>query len=317
MVTGANGFVGSEFLAEISRRRHNGCGFVARSAVRTMAYSSPPKGDCFVVGEIDAKTNWLPALSGVAVVVHLAARAHVLTDEAKNPLTVFRETNVDGTMNLAKQALQVGIRRFIFVSSIGVNGNRTTGHEFKERDEPNPQGPYAITKMEAEVALRSLFAGSQTQLVIVRPPLVYGPNAPGNFGRLLKLSSSGLPLPLAGVHNKRSLLALGNLVDFLILCVDHPAAAHQTFLVSDGQDLSTPYLIQSLATAMGKRVRLFFIPVWMLKAGAIVLGKRNVVDRLCDDLQIDISKARQLLDWSPPISVQEGVRRAVQKTPPL
>lgn len=314
LVTGANGFIGSEISREIFRRGKSGGALVARSAVRRTQSSSFQERDCVVVGEINSATNWQKALFDAEVVIHVAARAHVLKENTEDPLAEFRIVNVDGTINLAEQALRAGVRRFIFVSSIGVNGNETFGQAFNEGDDPSPQEPYAVSKLEAEVALRNLFAGSQAQLVIVRPPLVYGPNPPGNFRRLLKLTASGLPLPLGAIHNKRSLVALVNLVDFILTCLSHPQAANQTFLVSDGHDLSTTELVRGLAHAAGVPSRLVPVPVWALQAGAALLGKRETIQRLCGNLQVDISKARNLLGWAPPISVDEGLRRAVAGT---
>jgi nucleoside-diphosphate-sugar epimerase len=313
LVTGASGFVGSALMREVLRRGQLE-GLVGRGAVRVKAFSSIQTSDSIVVGDINEVTNWRQALADVDVVVHAAARAHVLKkDSTDDPIAVFRSVNVIGTVNLAEQALRAGIRRFIFVSSIGVNGNQTFGKAFCESDIPKPQEPYAISKFEAEVALRDLFSGPKAQLVIVRPPLVYGPNPPGNFRRLLNLAASGLPLPLGAIHNKRSFVGLDNLVDLIITCLDHPAAANQTFLVSDDEDISTTELLRRMGSALGKPARLLPVPVWMLEAGAALLGKRELSQRLCGNLQVDISKAKDLLGWSPPVSVDEGLRVTAER----
>lgn len=313
LVTGANGFVGAALMDEIHKRSCNGSlNLVCRGAVRARPPSYTSKIGYGIVGEINARTNWREVLSDVNVIVHTAARAHVLKDNAQDPLTEFRSVNVEGTVNLAKQALQAGVRRFIYISSIGVNGNQTFGHPFDENDPVNPQDSYAISKFEAETALRVLLTGSQTELVIIRPPLVYGPNPPGNFLRLLKLVSSGIPVPLGAVCNQRSLVGLDNLVDFILCCIDHPAAADQIFLVSDGEDVSTTDLLCRMGDALGKPARLIPVPTSFLEAGAALLGRRDMVRRLCGSLQVDISKARTSLGWIPPISVDEGLRRTAR-----
>lgn len=309
LVTGASGFVGSAVMSEISRRGHGDWGFVGRGSVRTRPSSWIQRSEPIVVGDINDRTNWRQALSDVEVVVHTAARAHVLREKVDDSLAMFRSVNVDGTVNLAEQSLQVGIRRFIFISSIGVNGSQTFGSPFSECDAPKPKEPYAVSKLEAEVALRRLFAGTQTQLVIVRPPLVYGPNPPGNFHRLLNLAATGLPLPLGAIQNKRSFVAVDNLVDLIVTCIDHPAAANETFLVSDGEDISTTQLLKRMRAALGKPARLLPVPAWMLEAGAVLFGKRDMYQRLCGNLQVDISRTKDVLSWSPPVSLDEGLRR--------
>ena len=308
LVTGASGFVGSALMRDISRRGKGGWDFVGRGTMRAETFTSIPTSDCVVVGDINAKTNWQQALSNVDVVVHAAGLAHVLSASADNCFAAFRAVNVDGTVNLAEQSLRGGIRRFIYISSIAVNGSQTFGQPFNENDAPRPIEPYAISKLEAEVALCKLFAETQAQLVIVRPPLVYGPNAPGNFRRLLKIASSGLPLPLGAINNKRSFVAIDNLIDLIITCIDHPAAANQTFLVSDGEDISTTQLLRQIRETMGIPARLVPVPLWLLEAGATLLGKRDLLLRLCGNLQVDISKAKDLLGWLPPVSVDEGLR---------
>jgi nucleoside-diphosphate-sugar epimerase len=264
------------------------------------------------VGDLIADTDWSSALAGVAVVVHAAARAHVMDETAVDSLAEFRRVNVAGTLRLAEQAAAMGVRRFLFVSSIGVNGVQCApGKAFSEADQPNPHNAYAFSKLEAEQGLLRVADNTCMEVVIIRPPLVYGRGAPGNFGALIRAVQRGLPLPLGAVYNQRSLVALENLVDFIVTCVTHPQAANQTFLVSDGQDLSTTELVRGMAQAAGVPARLLPVPVWALQAGATLLGKGDAVQRLCGNLQVDISKARSLLGWVPPISVEEGLRRAM------
>jgi nucleoside-diphosphate-sugar epimerase len=235
-----------------------------------------------------------------------------MQDTESDPLAVFRAVNVQTTLNLARQAAAAGVKRFVFISSIGVNGCQTaTGKPFAEAGQSKPYNFYALSKWEAEEGLSRIASETEMEVVIIRPPLVYGLNAPGNFGSLMRAVRRGWPLPLGAVHNQRSLVALDNLVDFIITCITHPQAANQTFLVSDGQDLSTTELVRGMAHAAGLPARLLPVPVWALQAGGALLGKGDAVQRLCGNLQVDISKARRLLGWVPPVSVEEGLRRAM------
>jgi len=233
-----------------------------------------------------------------------------MNDTAQDPLAEFRKVNVDGTLHLARSAAAAGVKRYIFMSTVKVNGELTQpGHPFTEADAPHPQDPYAISKHEAEVGLRQIALETGMEVIIIRPPLVYGPGVKANFAALMRAVQKGWPLPLGSVHNQRSLVALDNLVDFIVLCIQHPRAANQTFLVSDGQDLSTTELIRSMAQVAGVPTRLLPVPVWALQAGASLLGKGDAVRRLCGNLQVDISKARTLLGWVPQVSVEQGLRR--------
>lgn len=308
LVTGATGFVGKALVSRLLKEAT----FRLRAALRSGKSDVAVAVECLVVGDLALDTDWSRALDGVDTVIHLAARAHVMLEETADPLAEFRRVNVEGTLNLARQAASAGVRRFIFVSSIGVNGNRTAFNSFSESDQPNPQEPYAVSKWEAEEGLKSLAAESGIEVAIIRPPLVYGPNAPGNFGRLYRLVQRGLPLPLGAIRNRRSLVALDNLVDLIITCISHPAAANQTFLVSDGEDLSTPDLIRRLARALDRPARLFPVPTAVLMAGGALFGKREVAARLCGSLQVHITKARKALGWTPPVSVDEGLRRTAE-----
>jgi nucleoside-diphosphate-sugar epimerase len=305
VVTGAGGFIGRELCAEAASR-----GMALRSITRSP--SDLTTGiENVVVGCIDGNTDWQDVLAGGEVVVHLAARVHVMQEASADPLAEFRWVNVQGTLNLARQAAAVAVRRFVFISSIKVNGEATTaGASFYADEFPAPLDPYGVSKMEAEQGLREIAAKTGMEVVIIRPPLVYGPGVKANFQAMMRWLSRGVPLPLGAINNKRSLVALDNLVDLIVTCIDHPAAANQTFLVSDGEDLSTTQLLRRMGQAMGKPARLIPVPPALLKAGAALVGKPELAQRLCGSLQVDIAKTRELLGWSPPISVDEGLRRA-------
>jgi nucleoside-diphosphate-sugar epimerase len=291
LMTGASGFVGKALSAE----------FFAQNvpvSFTKLAHDTP---------ESIAR-----ALQKCSVVVHLAARVHVMQDTSTDPLSNYRRINVQGTLNLGRQAVEARVRRFVFVSSVKVNGESTSnGSAFTEDDLPHPQDAYGLSKYEAEQGLRQLSADTGIEVVIIRPPLVYGRGVKANFASLMRAVQLGWPLPLGAVHNQRSLVALDNLVDFIVTCTTHPLAANQTFLVSDGQDLSTTELVRGMARAAGVSTRMLSVPVWALQAGASLLGKGDAVQRLCGNLQVDISKARRVLGWAPPISVEEGLRRAM------
>jgi nucleoside-diphosphate-sugar epimerase len=308
-MTGATGFVGKalvqRLLADNESRR-------LVVAVRRGGQRWPEQVLPIVTGDLNPSADWSGALKGVAVVIHSAARVHVMEDTETDPLTAFRAVNVDSTLNLARQAAMAGVKRFVFISSVKVNGESTQpGQAFTDADAPNPQDAYGQSKHEAEQGLCQLNADTDMELVIIRPPLVYGPGAKANFAALVRAVQRGWPLPLGMVHNQRSFLALDNLVDFIVTCITHPQAANQTFLVSDGQDLSTTELVRGMAQAAGVPVRLVPVPVWVLQTGALLLGKGDVVQRLCGNLQVDISKARSLLGWVPPASVEEGLKRTM------
>ena len=306
LITGLTGFVGA---ALCERTIHHG--LAINGAVRR-GCDAPNGFKPFVVGDINEATAWTDALRDVNAVVHLAARVHVMHDTAADPLAAFRAVNVDGTLNLARQAAVSGVKRFVFISSVKVNGEATQqGQAFTETDVPAPQDAYALTKHEAEQCLRQLATDTGMEVVIIRPPLVYGPGVKANFASLIRAVQRGWPLPLGAVHNQRSFVALDNLVDLIVNCITHPQAANQTFLVSDGQDLSTAELVRGMAQAAGVPARLLPVPVWALHAGASLLGKGDAVQRLYGNLQVDISKTRSLLGWKPPVSVDEGLRRAL------
>ena len=310
LVTGASGWVGRALCARLA---HDGLD--VRAAVRSVA-SMLPGRTCPVVGPIDSATDWTEALAGVQVVVHLAARVHVMNDRSTDPLAEFRRTNVDGTLNLARQAVAAGVRRLVFISSVKVNGEATeAGHAFRETDVPDPKDAYGQSKFEAEQGLRHIANETSLELVIIRPPLVYGPGVKANFAALLRAVQRGWPLPLGAVHNLRSLVALDNLTDFIRISMTHPDACNQTFLISDGQDLSTSDLVKAIAVAAHVRARLVPVPVWLLRIVASLAGRQQAVQRLCGRLQIDSSKARHLLGWTPVLTVQAGLNKAIEEIP--
>ncbi|MFI9655243.1 SDR family oxidoreductase [Guyparkeria sp. GHLCS8-2] len=307
LVTGANGFVGSAMMRRlVSDALHSPMGAVRRPAPQD-------SGPTMVVGELSADTDWSAALQDVDAVVHTAARVHVMKDTSADPLAEFRRVNVDGTLALARQAAGAGVRRFVFVSSIKVNGEETSkGEQFHGNDTPAPKDLYGISKREAEDGLFAVSRETGMEVVIVRPPMVYGAGVKGNFASMMRWVSKGVPLPLGAVNNSRSLVALDNLVDLVTTCIDHPAAANQVFLVSDGEDLSTTDLLRRVGKAMDRPARLMPVPPRLLEAAAAMLGKRDAARRLLGSLQVDISKTRNVLGWEPPISVDEGLRRAVE-----
>ncbi len=307
LVTGASGFVGRALCERLSERD------ALRIAVRTPFPGAWAEHLDVVEAALDPVQDWMPALEGVATVIHCAARVHVMNDDVADPLMEFRRINVDGTLRLATQAAEAGVRRFVFISSIKVNGESTKpGKPFTAHQVPGPIDPYGVSKWEAERQLRTLSAETGMEVVIIRPVLVYGPGAKGNFLNMMKWLCKGVPLPLGAIHNKRSLVALDNLIDLIVTCIDHPRAANQTFLVSDGEDISTTELLLRVSQALDKRPRLLPVPVWMLETAAKVLGKESIAQRLCGSLQVDISFTRERLGWTPPVSVDAALRKAAQ-----
>lgn len=302
LLTGATGFVGSVLLNKIDA-----------SNLVVLGRKSPDNyGGIFHQYKIDSCSDFSTALLGVEAIVHCAARAHIMNDDALDPLNEFRKVNVEGTLNLATQAAVAGVKRFIYISSIKVCGESTSGSKAFVESDVAPSDPYSVSKMEAENALYQLSLETGMEVVIIRPPLVYGPSVKANFLNLLKLSDTRLPLPFACVNNKRSMIYVENLVDFIILSIDHPKAANETFLISDGEDLSLANLIRIFRKAMNRPSWLLPVPVSLFKLVGKFTGKTAVVDRLVGDLQVDSTKARKLLDWTPPFSVEEGIAETVK-----
>ena len=309
LVTGATGFVGSRLIASKEAQSR----FIQfRAATRKPLKIAPPNVQELRISDIGFNTDWSSALSKVDIVIHLAARVHVMNDKSGNPLQEYRLANVASTLNLAKQAATAGVRRFIYLSSIKVNGEETLpGQSFSESSAPNPLDPYAISKYEAEEGLKSICEQTGMECVIIRPPLIYGPGVKANYQKLIDFVKKSIPLPFGCVSNQRSMLALDNLVDFIILAASHPRAANQTFLLSDGQDLSSKELVEKIAFALGRAPRLLPVPVSFLRLLGFLTGRRAAIDRLLGSLQIDSSKARQLLDWTPPVTVEKGIELTV------
>jgi len=308
LLTGASGFVGRAVLGTAKQR-----GVEMRPVFRSLDSAKEHPGAALVPG-LDGEADWSQALQGVDVVIHAAARAHVMREEALDPLTEYRRVNVQGTANLARQAAAAGVRRFVFISSIKVNGEATLpDRPFTVDDAPAPEDAYGISKAEAETELRRIAQETGMEVTIIRPPLIYGPGVKGNFSSLMNWVRRGLPLPLGGVtHNRRSLVGLDNLVDLIWVCVEHPKAANQTFLISDGEDLSTTELLRRIGKALNRSARLLWVPAGLIALMASLLGKKVISQRLLGSLQVDISKTCELLDWKPIVAVDEGLRRAVE-----
>jgi len=308
LVTGASGFLGTGLLSRL----------LSDSAYEVAIASRRPSGrvgvEEFLVADLKRDTSWAVALARVEVLVHTAARVHIRAeDEASDPLAVYRAVNVEGTLNLAQQAASAGVRRFVFVSSIKVNGESTEpGCPFSADDPPNPGDPYSISKMEAEQQLRAVASRTGMEVVIVRPPLVYGPGVKANFLSMMRWLGHSIPMPFGLIQNQRSLVALDNLVDLIVRCIDHPAAANQTFLVSDGDDVSTPELFRRLGEALGNPAILLPVPSVWLTVSARLLGQPGLAQRLCGSLQVDISKTRAMLGWEPPCSMQDELQKTVE-----
>lgn len=306
LVTGATGYIGQALCKELSARGFELFVVVRPNQMLDICAQS------VVMDDINAATQWGAAFQGVDAVIHLAGRAHVLKEGQADPLAEFRRINTEGTIHLAKSAAVAGVKRFVFVSSIGVNGKATNGRSFLESDVAKPHNEYALSKWEAEQALHEIALETGIELVVVRPPLVYGPNAPGNFGTMARTLLKGIPLPLASVKNQRSLIYLGNFIDALAVCSTHPTAKGQTYLVSDGEDISTPELLRQLGAAMGRTARLWPFPPKLLARLAEVAGKSDQVQRLMGSLQIDSGKIRRELNWTPPFTLQQGLQATAE-----
>jgi nucleoside-diphosphate-sugar epimerase len=303
LVTGSNGFVGEALCQEL----HAG----GYDLLRSVRDNSLAVGEAryIVVDSLDADTQWRRALEGCTTVIHLAGRAHILNDKVADPLVAFRVVNVSGTLNLAEQAAACGVSRFIFLSSIGVNGSLTSGQPFNPDDTPLPHSPYAVSKLEAETGLLDIAKRTNLDIVIIRSPAIYGINAPGNFGLVEKFIKFGIPLPVGSIHNKRSLVAIKNLVSFITLCIDHEKAANELFFVSDNEDLSTLEVVKLMGKLLGKKPSITKFPLICLWFIFNILGKQKVGESLMKDLQLDIDRSREVLGWSPPFNPKALIER--------
>ncbi|VVP77637.1 GDP-6-deoxy-D-mannose reductase [Pseudomonas fluorescens] len=307
VVTGASGFVGGALINTLAEHRHYLPVPVARSN------SNLDMANAFRISELSSSTNWGHILKDASVVIHAAARVHVMKEVASDALAEFRKVNVEGTINLARQAADAGVKRFVFISSIKVNGESTAlGHPFTAEDAPAPSDPYGISKHEAEEALRLLSVETGMEVVIIRPTLIYGPGVKANFRNMMAWLYKGIPLPFGSVGNKRSLVSLDNLVSLIMVCLEHPSAAGQTFLVSDGADLSTTELLELTAKALGVKSRLLPVPGQWMAFCANALGRRSISQRLFGSLQVDIKKTQTLLGWHPTVTVEEALNRTAQ-----
>jgi len=309
LVTGANGFIGQALCRDLIKQ-----GFDVLGAVRNDNVNLDFLTTKVIIEDINNQTNWAEALINVDFVIHLAARVHIMNEVALDPIDIYRKTNVEGTLNLAKQASKIGVKRFIYLSSIKVNGEITLpGIPFTENDKHIPIDPYALSKYESERNLLQLAKETDLEVVIIRPPLVYGPNVKANFLSMVKWLHKGIPLPFGAIHNKRSLVALDNLVDLIITCVDHPFAVNEVFLVSDSDDISTTELLNRVAMSLGKKSRLLSLNQQILELCLNMVGKKDLTQRLCGSLQVDISKAKKLLNWKPPVSMDYELNKISQQ----
>ena len=306
LITGADGFIGRNLCVALSKYYQSICG-VARTKLPSSSYENI----IYVpVGDINLNLDWKNLLLGYDCVIHCAGRAHIIKDNKNNSLEAYRLTNVEGTKKIVEQCVAAGVKRLIFLSSIGVLGIDTNNRNpFSNIDEPNPIENYSISKFEAEQALLKISNNTGLETVIIRLPLVYGPSVPGNFLRLIKLVNSGIPLPFGGLKNKRSFIGIDNLINFFVCCLEHPNAAGKTFLVSDGEDLSTSDLLKYIASAMGSSLQLVSVPTPLLKFFGSVIGKQNEVSRLLGSLQVDINYTKKILNWTPPFSVRDCLKR--------
>ena len=306
LVTGANGFVGRAVCAHLSSLNHHVVAAVRANRLVIQAHRT------FIVDSLSQDTDWHTVLQGVDAVIHLAARVHIVKDRHAQPLAEFRRINVAATLQLARQTAAAGVKRFVFLSTAKVNGEFSLpGQSFRESDVPNPQDAYGLSKYEAEQGLVQIAAATNMEVVIVRPPLVYGPGVKANFAALMNWVARGWPLPLGAVDNCRSLVAIDNLVEFVAICLTHPDAANQIFFVSDRQDLSTTALAHAIADVAGVRAHLLTVPVPLLMSLARILGKGPAAQRLCQNLQIDTTKAVTLLGWAPKVSVRQALKGTV------
>jgi nucleoside-diphosphate-sugar epimerase len=307
LLTGASGFVGRAVLKTALQR-----GLEIRPTYRSTNSSKEHLGAA-LVSEL-YRADWSHALQGINVVIHSAARTNIIRKDSSDPLAEYRRVNVEGTLNLALQAAAAGVKRFVFISSIKVNGEVTApGRTFTSDDVPAPVDPYGQSKAEAEAQLKKVSEQTKMEVTIIRPPLIYGPGVKGNLANLIICLRRGLPLPLSGVtQNLRSLVGLDNLVDLILLCADHPKAANQIFLISDGEDISTTELLMKISNSLGRPARLFWLPGWLISFLTSLIGKKEISQRLLGSLQVDLKKTNELLDWKPSVSIDDGLTRALE-----
>lgn len=308
LLTGSSGFVGRAILDDLSQRNL----FNIRVSTRDSSAKFGPAIESAVINGLSSEQCWSQALEGVDLVVHSAARVHIMNSTGASSMALYREVNVAGTLQLASQAAACGVQRFVFISSIKVNGEGTPPNmPYRADSAPDPVDEYGISKYEAELGLKKIAAETSMQVVIIRPTLVYGPGVKANFLTMMKVIDKGIPLPFGRIRNQRSFVALDNLVDFVFHCLGHPAAANETFLISDGEDISTSELLRRIAYALGRSSRLFPFPANVIKMLFFIVGKKSLSDRLCDNLQVDITKNRELLGWTPPVALNEALRKTV------
>jgi UDP-glucose 4-epimerase len=308
LVTGATGFVGKAFVDHLLNE--NKAHSVVIALRRNINRAWPSGVLVRKIGDLDLHTDWSTTLKDISIVMHCAARVHIMSDTSDNPLHDYRHINVHATLNLARQAATLGVKRFIFLSSIKVNGDSTKpGEKFTADDLPDPNDAYGISKMEAEQGLQEIGVKTGMEIVIIRPPLVYGPGVKGNFLSIIQWLNRGIPLPLGAISNKRSFISLDNLVNLMFTCIAHPAAANQVFLASDGEDVSTTDLIRRLGLVLSNDVRLIAFPPKLLQLSFFVIGKGDVAHRLCSSLEVDIKKTTHILNWVPPITLNEGLSK--------
>jgi len=307
LITGATGFVGARLVAELLLQQ-----FSISAIVRGEDSVVPVGAEKIIKGNLTNVSDWFPVLKNIDIVIHVAGRAHIMNDDAIDPVTEFRKVNTNVTLNLAKQAAEIGVKRFVFISSVKVNGEKTyLDKPFKPDDDFVPCDPYGLSKYEAEKGLMALSKETSMEVVIIRPPLIYGAGVKANFASMIRWMDKGIPLPFGAVHNQRSLVALDNLVSFIICCISHPKAANEIFLISDGEDVSTTQLLKKVADALGKKTMLIPIPVGLMKLVAKLMAKSGMANRLFASLQVDSSKAHDLLAWEPVISMEEQLQKTV------
>jgi nucleoside-diphosphate-sugar epimerase len=305
LITGVNGFVGQ---AVSKRLRQDGLHVLAGTTRQPNSDAGPERVPLYHIPEIGPETDWTQAVSGAEIVIHLAARVHIMKERSSDPFGAFRRVNSEGTKAFAVQAAAAGVKRFVFISTAKVGGETSPDRGFTEKDPARPEDYYSTSKWEAEQALADIAKTTEMEIVIIRPPLVYGPGVKGNFNALFRVVNAGIILPFGTIHNKRSLLFVGNLADAIASAATHPDAGNQTFFVSDAEKVSTPELIQKMSTALGKKARVINVPLRLVKIGGLLIGKSSAIRRLIGSLTVDINHIRRRLGWQPPFSMEEGLK---------